>query len=93
MYAAACVAFEILTDTVLIRGDSLKGVIAEHFADHPGSAVLTRLQRQPHQAGLAQLLRAAVARDAKKRPSITRLRAGFAAIAPELNTLSWPLTL
>ncbi len=91
VYAAACVAFEILTDSVLIRGDSLNEVIAEHFADHPGSAVLARLDNQPHLAPLGQLLRAAVARDAKKRPTITRLRAGFAAIAPDLNSLSWPI--
>ena len=91
VYAAACVAFEILTDSVLIRGESLHEVIAEHFASHPGSAVLARLDKQPHLAPLGQLLRAAVARDAKRRPSIARLRAGFAAIRPELNSLSWPI--
>jgi len=90
-YAAACVAFETLTDSVLMRGETLSEVIAEHFADQPGAAVLAQLARQPRLGPLAQLLRAAVARDAKKRPSASRLRAGFAAIAPDLKTLSWPI--
>ena len=93
VYAAACVAFEILTDSVLIRGDSLNEVIAEHFAEVPGSAVLARLDNQPHLAPLGQLLRTAVARDAKQRPTITRLRAGFAAISRDLNSRSWPLDI
>lgn len=44
-------------------------------------------------AGLHQieLLRAAVTRESKRRPSATRLRAGFVAIAPDLHGLSWPI--
>ena len=91
VYAAACVAFEILTDSVLIRGDSLKAVIAEHFTEHPGAAILARLEKQPRLGPLAQLLRAAVSREPKRRPSAARLRAGFAAIAPELRSLTWPV--
>lgn len=93
VYAAACVAFEILTDRVLIAGDNLNDVIAEHFSDAPGSAVLDQLARTPHLAALGQLLRAALARDPKRRPSISRLRAGFAAIAPETVSFTWPLSL
>ena len=91
VYAAACVAFEVLTDTVLIRGETLHEVIAEHFADQPGAAALAELERQPGLAPLAQLLRAAVSRDPKRRPSASRLRAGFAAIAPELSGRPWPI--
>ena len=43
--------------------------------------------RQP----LAELLRAAVAREPKRRPTAARLRAGFAAIAPDLRALTWPI--
>ncbi len=93
VYAAGCVAFEVLTDAVLMRGDSIQAVIAEHFAEHPGHEVLSQLEKTPRLAPLGQLLRASVARDARKRPSITRLRAGFAAIAPELVSMAWPLEL
>jgi serine/threonine protein kinase len=91
VYAAACVAFEVLTNTVLIRGDTMKDVLDQHFSKAPGLAVLTTFERAKRLAPLAELLRAAVARDPKRRPTAARLRAGFAAIAPELRTLVWPI--
>ncbi|MCW5804889.1 MAG: serine/threonine protein kinase, partial [Deltaproteobacteria bacterium] len=91
VYAATCVAFEILTASVLIRGDSLKGVVDEHFTRQPASAVLAHLERLPRLAPLAELLRAGIARDPKRRPTAARLRAGFAAIAPDLRSLAWPI--
>jgi len=93
VYAAACVAFEVLTKDVLIRGDSLKSVIDQHFTKQPAASVLQGLERLPHLGPLAELLRAALARDPKRRPTIGRLRAGFAAIAPDLRNLSWPLRI
>jgi hypothetical protein len=50
------------------------------------------MMRYPHAAPVAELLRAAVVRDPQKRPTISRLRAGFAAIAPDLRNLDWPLS-
>nr|MBA3454405.1 protein kinase [Deltaproteobacteria bacterium] len=91
VYAAACVAFEVLTDTVLVRGDTIQELIAEHFAPQPSAAVLAALERLPRLAALAQLLRAAVARESGRRPSASRLRAGLAAIAPDLRGLDWPI--
>ncbi|HEV7555319.1 MAG TPA: protein kinase, partial [Kofleriaceae bacterium] len=66
IYAAACLAFEILTNTALIRGDTLQRVIDEHFAPQPGAAVLSRLARVRHLAPLGELLRVAVSRDPKR---------------------------
>jgi len=93
VYAAACVAFEVLTDTVLVRGDTIKEVIDAHFARQPAAGVLSALERMPGLGPLAELLRAAVARDSKRRPSAARLRAGFAAIAPDLRRHAWPIKL
>ncbi|HEY5924698.1 MAG TPA: protein kinase [Kofleriaceae bacterium] len=90
VYAAACVAFEVLTHVVLMDGDNLKDVMGQHFAKQPGADGLARLERARN-ASLAELLRAAVSRDPKKRPTATRLRAGFAAIKPELAAQHWPL--
>jgi hypothetical protein len=91
VYAAACVAFEVLTNTLLIRGDSLKVVIDQHFSKQPGGELLAKLERTRRLAPLGELLRAALARDPKRRPTAARLRAGFAAIAPDLRALAWPL--
>lgn len=91
VYAAACVAFEVLTDGVLVGGETMKEILDGHFAAQPGAPALAQLAKQPRLSALAELLRAAVARDSKRRPTAARLRAGFAAIAPELRGLPWPL--
>jgi eukaryotic-like serine/threonine-protein kinase len=93
VYAAACVAFEVLTNTVLIRGDTLQAVLEQHISSQPGGEALAKLARQPRLAPLAELLRAAIARDARRRPTAARLRAGFAAVAPDLRGLAWPLPI
>lgn len=91
VYAAACVAYEVLTNSVLMSGDALQKVIDRHFASQPAADTLAKLDRTPHLAPLAELLRAAVSRDPKRRPTAARLRAGFAAIAPDLRRLRWPI--
>ncbi len=93
VYAAACVAFEVLTNSVLIRGDSIMQIVDQHFGESPGGPILSQLARDPKLAPLADLLRAAVSRDPKKRPTAARLRAGFAAIAPDLAKLAWPIAV
>jgi serine/threonine protein kinase len=93
VYAAACLAFEILTSRPLVRGDTIQEILEGHFAKQPGDAVLSTLQRAPGLAPLAELLRAAVARDSKRRPTVARLRAGFSSIAPDLRRMSWPITV
>jgi eukaryotic-like serine/threonine-protein kinase len=89
VYAAACVAFEVLTHSVLMDGDNLKDVIDQHFAPQPAADTLARLEQSL--APLAELLRAAVALDPKRRPTAARLRSGFAAISSELAPQRWPL--
>lgn len=91
VYAAACVAFEVLTSSVLIGGDSIKAVVDQHFSKQPGHDRLTKLERTRKLAPLGELLRAALARDPKRRPTAARFRAGFAAIAPDLRSLAWPI--
>lgn len=91
VYAAACLAFEVVTDSVLVRGDTIPEVIAEHFAKQPAERALSALGRLPRLGPFAELLRATITRESKRRPSAARLRAGFAAIAPDLRGLSWPI--
>ena len=91
VYAAACVAFEVLTNHLLFYGENLKELLDQHNAAQPASEVLARMARKQRLGSLAELVRAAVARDPKRRPTISRLRAGFAAIAPELRAQAWPI--
>ncbi|HEY5950539.1 MAG TPA: serine/threonine-protein kinase, partial [Kofleriaceae bacterium] len=91
VYAAACVAFEVLCGTTLLEGDNLKEIIDQHFSAQPGGEVLARMERARNLGPLAELLRAATSRDPKRRPTAARLRAGFSAIAPELIAQRWPI--
>ncbi len=93
VYAAACVAFEVLTNTVLIGGETLKAVLDGQRAKQPGAAKLMELEKKRRLAPLAELLRAALALEPRRRPTISRLRAGFAAIAPDVCSLGWPITI
>jgi len=91
VYAAGCVAYEVLTGGVLFLGDSVKEVLDQHFTKQPAHDQLTRMMRKRELAPLAELLRAALSREPTRRPSAGRLRAGFKAIAHDLLALSWPL--
>jgi len=91
VYAAACVAFEVLTNTVLMRGDTMKDVLDQHFTRQPGSPVLATFERARRGAPRAPRQRARGAPQTKRRPTAARLRAGFAAIAPDLRSLAWPI--
>ncbi|MEJ7603764.1 MAG: protein kinase [Kofleriaceae bacterium] len=93
VYAAACVAFEVLTSQLLFRGDTLKSVFDQHFTKQPAATVLQAVERVARLRPLAELLRAAIARDPRRRLTITQLRAGFAAVAPDLRNLAWPLQI
>jgi len=91
VYAAACVAYEVLTGQVLIQGDTLQQLLDQHFSKQPGADALAQLGKVRGLDSLAELLRAALSRDPRRRPTIARLRAGFAAITRDLQQRSWPL--
>jgi len=91
VYASGCVAYEVLTGSVLFAGDSVKEVIDQHFTKQPGAERLAKMARDRKLAPLAELLRATLAREPTRRPSAARLRAGFKAIAHDLTSLAWPL--
>ena len=90
VYAFGCLAYEILTGEVLVDGESLSAVLGRHLSGQ-ASAGLARLAAEPATAPLADLLAAALSHDAADRPPIAGVRAGFAAIAPDLAGQAWPL--
>ncbi|MEO6775466.1 MAG: serine/threonine-protein kinase [Kofleriaceae bacterium] len=91
VYASGCVAYEVLTGSVLFGGDTVKEVLDQHFTKQPGADRLAKLARDRRLAPLAELLRATLAREPARRPSAARLRAGFKAIAHDLTSLAWPV--
>lgn len=91
VYAAAAVAYEVLTGDLLFQGDSLQQLLAQHYEPQPARAALDALGKHAKLGALADLLRAALARDARKRPTIARLRAGFGAVERDLRNMQWPL--
>ncbi|HET9989383.1 MAG TPA: serine/threonine-protein kinase [Kofleriaceae bacterium] len=93
VYASGCVAYEVLTGSVLFGGDSVKEVIDQHFTKQPAADRLAKMARDRKLAPLAELLRATLAREPTRRPSAARLRAGFKAIAHDLVSLPWPLRI
>lgn len=91
VYALACVLFEMLTGKVLIDGDSVREIVAKHLSGAARARVRNSLGRDRRTTSIAEVLSAALDIRADRRPPIARVRAGVAAIAPELATVPWPL--
>ncbi|HTJ40982.1 MAG TPA: protein kinase [Kofleriaceae bacterium] len=91
VYAFACLAYEILTGQVLVTGESLSAVLGLHLSGRAGRDELARMAKSPRTASIAELLLAATAHDASHRPTVARVRAGFASLAPDLRRQRWPL--
>lgn len=92
VYAYACIAYELLMGEPLVDADNLTGLLALHRGGGAQARVRTAMGRAPALAPLAALLEPALAVDPARRPTVARLRAGFAAIAPDYRRRRWPLT-
>ena len=90
VYAFACLAFEVLTNRVLIDGPTLQAILGAHIAGKAGGAAAMVLAGK-ELGEVGTLLGAALATTPEQRPTIARLRAGFAAVAPAVAKLRWPL--
>jgi eukaryotic-like serine/threonine-protein kinase len=90
VYAAACIAAEMLTGTTIVNGDSLSEVVGIHMAGQAGRALIPALQRAGY-SDMAQLFAPALDRDASKRPTAERFRRGFASLTPKIIAKPWPL--
>jgi eukaryotic-like serine/threonine-protein kinase len=90
VYAFACLAFEVLTARALVDGPTLQQIIHAHIAGRAVTLAERALAR-PEVATAGALLGAALSPLPERRPTIARLRAGFAAVAPDLVRLRWPL--
>lgn len=90
VYSFACVAYELITGTLLFAGDHMLAVMSAHF-DHDGRpAGIDRLARGGH-APIADWLSPCLRRSAADRPTVTALRDGLRGLAPLFQAARWPL--
>jgi hypothetical protein len=91
VYAFSCLAFEVMTNQVLCDGASLQQVLNLHLGGQAVARSTRVLGARRELAELGAMLAAGLSYDPMRRPTISRLRAGFAAIAPNIQRLRWPL--
>ena len=91
VYALSCLAFEILTRQPLVDSATLGAVLTLHRTGQAATRARNFFPRHPALSRLAEVIAMGVHVDPAQRPTVGRLRAAFAALAPELIPLGWPL--
>jgi serine/threonine protein kinase len=89
VYAFGCLAFEALTGRTLFHSPSEMAQVSMHLA-HDGFPDPLRALAGEHPA-LAELLFSTLRHDPANRPTVDRVRAELARLAPQLGRLRWPL--
>ena len=92
VYALSCLAFEILTRQPLVDGATLGAVLTLHRTGQAATRARNFFPRHPALSRLADVIAMGVHVDPAQRPTVSRLRAAFSALAPELIPLGWPLS-
>ncbi len=91
VYALGCMAYEVLTGTLLFDAEHEMDILPLH-AQHDGAPPgVMELSRNPATLDLARLLHAMLRRSPADRCTAAQARAGFAHLAPALSKLEWPL--
>ncbi|MCS6900821.1 MAG: serine/threonine-protein kinase, partial [Myxococcales bacterium] len=93
VYAAACMAFEMLTTHDLFDGPSEMAIISLHLHSDGWPEPLQRLRRDPGLAPLADALASALRRHPAQRSTATQLRRALRSLAGSLRERPWPLRL
>ena len=91
VYSLCCLAFEVMTNTLLVDGMDVNQVLRRHCDGYAARRVRRALGNEPAMQSLGQLLAAGLAVDWKKRPTIDRFRAGAAAVFREAAHAKWPV--
>jgi hypothetical protein len=93
VYAAACMAFEMLTTHDLFDGSSETALISLHLHSDGWPAPLQRLRQDPALRPLAEALAAALRRHPGQRSTAPQLRAALRSSTNHLLDRPWPLRL
>lgn len=91
VYAFACLAFELLTGTLLFDAEDELSLVSSHLAHDGWPAKLAELASHPSAARIAPMLGACLRRDPALRPSAADLRAFFRSEMPHVAHAAWPL--
>jgi serine/threonine protein kinase len=92
-YAAACMAFEMLTTHDLFDGASEMSIITLHLHSDGWPEPLRRLRADPALQPLADALATALRRHPGQRSTASQLRAALRGLARQLQDRPWPLRL
>jgi eukaryotic-like serine/threonine-protein kinase len=91
VYAYCCLAYELLTGRTLFDGETLPALIANHLSHNGNPAGLTKLKGDRKLAPFAQIITSGLARDPRKRVTITQLREALRKLAPQMYGATWPV--
>lgn len=91
VYATACVAFELLTGTVLFEAPSELALVGKHLAHDGVPEGVMKLAKHPKTQELAELFCSALRHDPAKRIGIVELRDALRRLSRRLEREPWPL--
>ncbi|MET0387474.1 MAG: serine/threonine-protein kinase, partial [Polyangiales bacterium] len=91
VYAFACMAYEVLTQTALFEGPTELAVINAHLSHDGYPERLGWLRQRRGLLELCELLSNALRRDPGERVNVAELREGLRELGPALSKFSWPL--
>ncbi len=93
VYATACVAFELLTGSVLFQAPSELALVAKHLAHDGVPEGVLQLAKSSKTQELAELLCSALRHAPAKRIGIVELRDALRRLSRRLERENWPLAL
>lgn len=93
VYAFGCLAYEVLTGSLLFDADEETALMSQHISHDGWPEPLQNLASTPELHDLAVLIGSCIRRDPRLRPQAKDLRTTLATIAAELQQshLAWPL--
>jgi hypothetical protein len=91
VYGFACLAFEVLTGSLLFDGDTEVQMVTQHMSHDGLPPKLRSLASDPRFVDLAELLFAALRRDPERRVSVREMLPEFAKRTEKLRGVEWPM--
>jgi serine/threonine protein kinase len=91
VYAFGCLAYELLTGETLFEESHDLATITAHLQHDGLPHRVGRLTTDPRTAGIAEIIRRCIRRNADDRPTFTEIRAALGRVHGELSRLEWPV--
>ncbi len=91
VYAFGCLVYELLHGRELFRGDSDLGILGQHLQHDGDLPEIETLAKDEPLRPLAEVMRAMLRQDPRKRIAIEDAHAALSQLAPRLLERRWPL--